>query len=282
MNPLVREIESTRPESRKGGWMWEFWRFGVLQARACVFAGAFLAVLLTSRYVSIPGLARPDFILLAALTLQAALLLGRVETLAEAGVLAVFHALGLGLELFKTHPAIRAWTYPELGRFSVGTVPLYSGFMYAAVASYMCQAWRVLRLRLTHYPPRGITLALCLAIYVNFFTHHWLADIRWWLAGGVLVAFARTRVHFTVLAKERSMPLALSFGLIGFFVWVAENISTFLGAWVYPHQQAGWAIVSTGKISAWALLVILTFVLVAELKHYREGNTAVKRSAGDR
>jgi uncharacterized membrane protein YoaT (DUF817 family) len=256
---------------------WEFWIFGLLQARACIFAASFFAVLLISRHVSVPGLSRPDFILLAALALQALLLITRVETLAEAAVLAVFHALGLGLELFKTHPAIHSWTYPELGRFHVSTVPLYSGFMYAAVASYMCQAWRLQHLRLTQYPPRWITIPLAVAIYANFFTHHWLLDIRWWLAAGVLAAFLRTRVHFTVVHQERSMPLALSFVLIGFFVWIAENISTFLGAWAYPDQKAGWVIVSTGKITSWALLVILTFVIVAELKHYREGSAAVRR-----
>src|SRR5262245_46564797 len=202
MNPLARAVAFVRPVTRSGGALHEFWRFGVLQARACVFAGAFLALLLGSRYVEIPGISRADFLLLAALTLQAALLLGRVETLAEAAVLAVFHALGLALELFKTHPAIRSWTYPDLGWFHVGTVPLYSGFMYAAVASYMCQAWRVLRLRLTGYPRRGVALALSLAIYANFFTKHWVPDIRWWLAGGVLLAFGRTRVYFTVLEKE--------------------------------------------------------------------------------
>jgi uncharacterized membrane protein YoaT (DUF817 family) len=192
-------------------------------------------------------------------------------------VLAVFHALGLGLELFKTQPSVGSWNYPELGRFHLGTVPLYSGFMYAAVASYMCQAWRVLRLRLTGYPSRWLTVPLVLGIYANFFTHHWLPDVRWWLIGGVAAVFLRTRVHFTVVRRERSMPLAASFACIGFFVWVAENISTFLGAWVYPNQQAGWAIVSTGKITSWALLVILTFVIVAELKHYREGEAAVRR-----
>lgn len=255
----------------------EFLYFGLLQARACVFAGAFFGVLLVSRYVQIPGLVRPDFILLAALLLQAALLLGRVETLAEAAVLAVFHALGLALELFKTQPGIQSWAYPELGRFHLGHVPLYSGFMYAAVASFMCQAWRLQHLRLTGYPPRWLAIPLALGIYANFFTHHWLPDMRWWLVAAVVAAFARTRVHFTVTTKERAMPLALSFVLIGFFVWVAENVSTFLGAWVYPDQQAGWAIVSTGKISSWALLVILTFVIVAELKHYREGEAAVRR-----
>jgi len=269
--PTTLARAGARPRSR---WR-EFLYFGLLEARACVFAGAFFGVLLISKYVHLPGVARSDFILLAALILQAALLLGKVETLAEAAVLAVFHALGLCLELFKTQPSINAWSYPELGHFYIGTVPLYSGFMYAAVASYMCQAWRVLQLRFTHYPPRWLALPLALAIYANFFTHHWLPDGRWFLAAAVLVVFSRARVHFTVF-REHSMPLALGYLLVGFFVWVAENISTFLGAWVYPHQKDGWAVVSTSKISSWALLVILSAVIVAELKHYREGDAVVE------
>jgi uncharacterized membrane protein YoaT (DUF817 family) len=65
--------------------------------------------------------------------------------------------------------------------------------------------------------------------------------------------------------------------LIGFFVWVAENLATLFGAWVYPNQQKAWALVSTSKISSWALLVIVTFIIVADLKHVREGDAAVRR-----
>jgi uncharacterized membrane protein YoaT (DUF817 family) len=64
----------------------------------------------------------------------------------------------------------------------------------------------------------------------------------------------------------RSMPLVLSFTLIGFFIWVAENIATFFGAWVYPHQARRWAIVGPNKISSWMLLVIISFIIVAALK----------------
>jgi uncharacterized membrane protein YoaT (DUF817 family) len=62
------------------------------------------------------------------------------------------------------------------------------------------------------------------------------------------------------------MPLALAFLLIGFFIWVAENIATYFGAWVYPHQAQQWAIVGPTKISSWMLLVIISFIIVASLK----------------
>ncbi len=79
-------------------------------------------------------------------------------------------------------------------------------------------------------------------------------------------AFWRCRVHFTVIKIERSMPLVLSFALIGFFIWIAENIGTLFGAWVYPNQEKDWAIVGFGKISSWAMLIIISFIIVAALK----------------
>ncbi len=257
----------------------EFISFGKRQARACIFAGLFFLVLALSKFVHIGNIARYDLILIAALIIQALLLLTRIETLAEAAVLTVFHLLGLMLELFKTQPGINSWTYPEAGLFKIGNVPLYSGFMYAAVASYMCQSWRIMNLRLTGYPPHALSVTLSAAIYLNFFTHHYIGDFRWWLIGAVALTFARTRVHFTALAIERKMPLLLSFILIGFFVWIAENIATLNGAWLYPNQHKAWSVVSAGKISSWSLLVIVTFIIVTDLKHVREGSTAVSRQS---
>src|SRR3712207_8701203 len=51
-----------------------------------------------------------------------------------------------------------SWSYPEQGFFEVFGVPLYSGFMYASVASYMCQAWRLLDLDLKNYPPYALSV----------------------------------------------------------------------------------------------------------------------------
>lgn len=98
------------------------------------------------------------------------------------------------------------------------------------------------------------------------------------LAFGVLVVFLRARVFFTVMegGPRRSMLLVASFLLIGYFVWVAENVSTFLGAWSYPDQLRTWNLVSLGKISSWCLLVIISFVIVAELKHARAERRAAR------
>ncbi|HJV89979.1 MAG TPA: DUF817 domain-containing protein [Holophagaceae bacterium] len=250
-------------------WLHEFLTFGFKEARACVFAGGFFVILVLSRLVHVPGLPRYDFILLCTLALQALLLLLKVETWDEVKTLSLFHVAGLLLELFKTHPSIHSWAYPEAAFTKLWGVPLYSGFMYAAVASYMMQAWRIFDLELVAMPPARWSLGLALAIYLNFFTHHFLWDLRWPLSAAVVALFWRARVRFTVVTARRWLPLALSFVLIGFFVWVAENIATRGGAWAYPDQRMGWRPVSFGKVHSWTLLVILSFVIVADLKAYK-------------
>jgi uncharacterized membrane protein YoaT (DUF817 family) len=240
--------------------------FGCKELAACAFAGSFLLTLALSRHMTPPGIWRYDLLFLAALAIQALLIACRLETWREVAVLSAFHALGMGLELFKTAPGVASWSYPEPAVFKLGTVPLYSGFMYAAVASYMMQAWRLLHLRVTRFPPLPLAILLSALIYGNFFANHFIPDLRWPLAAVVLLAFRQTEVHFTVIKHERHMPLVLSFALIGFFIWVAENIATYFGGWVYPNQLRDWAIVGPSKISSWMLLVIISFIIVAVLK----------------
>ncbi|MGC2742900.1 MAG: DUF817 domain-containing protein [Candidatus Angelobacter sp.] len=246
--------------------IYEFLVFGLKQAASCVFAGSFLFLLAISGHVSIPGLARYDFLFLSAIAIQIVLVAVRLENWREVAVLSVFHLVGVGLELFKTSPSIRSWSYPEPAFFHLKTVPLYSGFMYASVASYIMQSWRIMRLRLTEFPSFTLAVGLSAAIYANFFTNHYMVDLRWPLAACVLLLFRRTHVNFIVTKKERRMPLSLSFVLIGFFIWIAENIATYFGAWQYPHQKRQWAIVGPTKISSWMLLVIISFIIVAALK----------------
>ena len=176
-----------------------------------------------------------------------------------------FHLIGLALELFKVR--VGSWAYPEDAWAMVAGVPLYSGFMYAAVGSYICQAFRRFDLRVNRFPWLPAA-ALAVAAYANFFTHHYLPDLRWLVALGFVVVLWRSRVSFTVGARRYAMPLSLSFVLIGFFLWVAENGATWLGAWQYPDQAAFWQLVHVGKWGSWALLVSLSFVLVAAVKRW--------------
>jgi uncharacterized membrane protein YoaT (DUF817 family) len=176
-----------------------------------------------------------------------------------------FHLVGLGLELFKVRQG--SWSYPDTGAATIGGVPLYSGFMYAAVGSYVCQAWRRLDLRITGYRARA-TACVAALVYLNFFTSHVTEDVRLLLALALLVVTRRTWVHFSVGRHRYAMPLALSFVLIGFFLWAAENAATFLRAWQYPSQESVWTLVHAAKLGSWSLLVVVSIVLVAAVKAY--------------
>lgn len=248
----------------------EFLGFIHKQILACVFAGSFFVLLAASNYLPLFGMPRYDFLLLSAITLQIVMLASNIETLDELKTICVFHVLGLALEIFKTHPAIASWSYPEFAYSKIFGAPLYAGFMHAAVASYVVQSWRLLNLKLENYPRYSLSLPIAALIYLNFFTHHFIGDFRWWLCAALFFVFRKTCVRFTPVNREYRMPLLGSFMLIGFFIWIAENISTFLGAWVYPNQSNVWQSVHVGKISSWSLLVVITIIIVADLKHIKQ------------
>ncbi|MBX4189455.1 DUF817 domain-containing protein [Candidatus Parcubacteria bacterium] len=250
--------------------MKEFIIFGLKQARASVFAGSFFALLFLSNHIPLFGFYRYDFLFLSALAIQTVLYLTHLETKDEVKVIFLFHIIGFILELYKTNPAIGSWSYPEAGFFKIGTVPLYSGFMYAAVGSYISQAWKIFKLELTRLPRYVWSIVLGMCMYINFFTHHFLYDVRWILIAAVFVFYWKTKVTFFVIDKPRSMPLNLSFVLIAFFIWIAENISTYFGAWKYPDQIHTWNVVSSAKITSWFSMVIISFIIVAYLKHYKK------------
>lgn len=243
------------------------WDFGWKQAKSCVFPVAVFGTLAVTDWFPPPFMHRYDLILLVLLAAQWLMVRSKRETLDELKVICLFHLIGLGLELYKVH--MGSWSYPEEALSKIGGVPLYSGFMYASVASYLCQAWRRMDVELTAWPRAFLTVPLAAAIYLNFFTHHYMYDFRWWLLLCVIAVFFRVRVRFTAGGARHEMPLVLSFLLIGFFIWIGENIATYFGAWQYPNQRDAWRIVSFGKISSWFLLVIVSFIIVAQLKHVK-------------
>ncbi|MNW40369.1 hypothetical protein D3C74_174820 [compost metagenome] len=247
----------------------QLFRFGYMQALCCIFPVIIFGTLGLTKLVEVPGLPRYDLILIICLLAQIGMVAFKLETLDELKVICLFHLIGLALELFKVH--MGSWSYPGEGWSKIFGVPLYSGFMYASVASYICQAWRRLDLQITGWPRSIWTILICAAIYGNFFTHHFIGDYRWILTALLAVIFFRTKVYFTLHERTYWLPLILSFLLIGFFIWVAENISTFLGAWSYPDQEHVWRIVHIGKISSWFLLVVISVIIVAQLKHVKKG-----------
>jgi uncharacterized membrane protein YoaT (DUF817 family) len=162
-----------------------------------------------------------------------------------------------------------SWSYPGEAYSKILGVPLYGGFMYASVASYITQAWRRLDLRLANFPPSWLNFFVGSLIYMNFFTHHFMYDFRYVILISVIIIYWRTKVDFVVAGQTLSMPVKLAFLLTGFFIWIAENIATFFGAWQYPNQAHNWKLVHPGKVTSWLLLFIVSFLIVAQLKRIK-------------
>jgi uncharacterized membrane protein YoaT (DUF817 family) len=254
------------------GWrrgLLEFLYFGIKQARACLFVGLFFAAVVLIPRAGIAGLPRYDVLLAVAVVIQIWMVRSGLETRDELKAICLFHVVGFALEAFKVSGSIKSWSYPDFAYTKVLDVPLFAGFMYAAVGSYVVQAWRLFDLRIRHHPPYWMAATIAILIYANFFTHHYIGDYRWYLAACALGLYSCTTVIFRPLDRDREMPLMLSFVLIGFFIWLSENLGTFWGVWRYPNQLGAWSVVHVSKWRSWSLLVIMTFTIVANLKHIK-------------
>jgi uncharacterized membrane protein YoaT (DUF817 family) len=267
-------------QSRLNGFAYEFLLFGLKQAWACIFAGAMLALILGTHlyWPRHAPIARYDFLVVSAVAIQALLLATKLERWYEALVILIFHVVGTAMEVFKT--AHGSWIYPEPSLLRIAGVPLFSGFMYASIGSYMARAIRLFEIRFSHFPPRWSLWLLATLAYANFFTHHYLPDIRWGLFAFSAVIFWRTWFEFTPDRVPRRMHLILGAVLVSIFIWFAENLGTFAGAWIYPTQRHGWALVPIGKLGSWYLLMLLSFVLVTTVHRPAEGAPAEAEASG--
>lgn len=236
--------------------------FVLKQAWACIFGAALLVAIVAARlwFPDDAAIARNDALTLVAVLIQVAMLVFRLESGRELWVIVLFHVTGTAMEIFKTD--VGSWMYAADGILRIGGVPLFSGFMYAAVGSYMVRVHRLFDLGFTRYPRRWMTTALAVAIYANFFTHHYVWDARWVLLAAVVVLWIPTVMHARVWRRTVRLPLLLVFGGVALFIFLAENIGTWAGAWMYPDQADGWQPVSIGKLVSWFLLMIISVVLV--------------------
>jgi uncharacterized membrane protein YoaT (DUF817 family) len=256
-------------EHRMGDWarerlpfaLAEFVMFVLKQGWACLFGGLLLAVIIATKLVWDPDwpLQRYDFLFLFAIATQGLFLAAKLATWEEARVILLFHLTGTAMEWFKIHAG--SWAYPEPGLFKLMGVPLFSGFMYASVGSYIARVVRVFDMRFAPYPSFPLTLILALAIYVNFFAHHFLPDIRALLFAGTVILFYRTKIWFRIHDRHWWMPLPLAAFLAALALWIAENVGTATGTWVYSGQVPG-QIVSLAKLGSWYLLLYVAFVTV--------------------
>ncbi len=243
----------------------EFLVFGAKQAWACAFGALLLATMAVVHLTWPAGapVARNDVLTLAAVALQVGMLVFGLETVRELRVVLVFHVVGTVMEVFKTH--VGSWEYGTGGWLVVAGVPLFSGFMYGAVGSYMVRVVRLFDLRFDRYPRQWLLVVVAVGIYANFFGHHFVWDARWLLLALVVALFARTTMHVRVHRATLRMPVLLAMSLVALFIWLAEDVATWAGAWSYPAQAAGWQPVAPTKIVAWLLLMVISVALVSWL-----------------
>lgn len=245
------------------------------QAWACLFGiSILLAVIITKAiWADDWAIARYDALVVFAVLMQAAMLLFKLETWAEAKVILLFHITGTSMEFFKVSAG--SWSYPEAGILMVMGVPLFSGFMYASVGSYIARVIRVFDIRFTPYPPFWMTAVLAVAIYVNFFAHHFVPDIRYVLFAATVLLFGRTMVRLPDLPRGEGqnpknhlprgegfgVPLPLAALAVSFALWLAENVGTLTGTWTYAgYADFDWT--SLHKMGSWYLLIYVAFVTV--------------------
>lgn len=247
--------------------------FTLKQAWACLFGACLLVAMIVTRMIWSPDwpIARYDALLIFAIALQASFVWLRLETWTEVRVIALFHLTGTVMEIFKVQAG--SWAYPDPGIFKIMDVPLFSGFMYAAVGSFMARVIRLFDMSFTPFPRRSLHFALAALIYVNFFAHHFIFDMRYVLFAATIIVYARTRIWFCVWHKTYWMPLPVAAFLSSFFLWLAENIGTMTGTWLYAGQNPFDA-VSFAKMGSWYLLLYVAFATVTLVVPLTRGRAA--------
>ncbi len=242
--------------------------FAVKQVWAALFGIAMLALLLVS-FLFWPddaALARYDAITIGAVLLQLAMISFRLESWAEVRVICVFHAVGTLMEIFKVHGG--SWIYPESAEamLVVFGVPLFSGFMYASVGSYIARVWRLFDFRFDRFAPLWLQALLAVAAYVNFFSHHYTVDLRYALFAISALIYGPCVIWLRPDRRRRPLPLLLGLIFVAFLVWCAENLGTYARAWTYPAQDLAWSPVPLTKMGSWYLLMLIGFVLAATVR----------------
>lgn len=243
------------------------------------FAALFGILLLVAFAITAPmgdqaylGFYRYDYLLLYAVVIQICLIYLKLESWAEAKIIALFHLIAMVMEIFLTHPQIASWVYPQPCVFKIMTVPLFAGFMYSAVGSFLARCLRLYQVSFTKLPSFGNILALSVFAYINFISKFFINDFRYLLFLWSTVIFWDTKIHFQLQQIKIKVPMLPVLLLLAFIIWIAENISTFYKIWLYPSQQYEWHMVGWGKLGSWYLLLLLSLVLVLKILGLRDSD----------
>lgn len=247
--------------------------FGTKAASAALFG----LLLLIAFAVTAPmgsqeyyGFFRYDYLLFYALSIQVCLIYLKLESWAEAKVIALFHIMAMGMEIFLTHPAIASWQYPQPAVFKLLTVPLFAGFMYSAVGSFFARSLRLYKVSIENLPRFANMLCLAVLSYLNFMTKFFIPDYRLVLFAWSIIIFWKTKLYFQLSDSRFKVPMLPILLLLAFLIWIAENISTFYKIWLYPSQVDAWHMVGWGKLGSWYLLLLLSLVLVLKILGKRD------------
>lgn len=224
------------------------------------------------------GFFRYDYLLFYALIIQVCLVYLKLESWAEAKVIALFHIMAMVMEIFLTHPQIASWQYPQPAIFKILTVPLFAGFMYSAVGSFFARSLRLYQVSFEKLPSFFNMICLAVLSYINFMSKFFVADIRLLLFTWSIIIFWKTKIHFQLQQHQIKLPMLPVLMILAFLIWIAENISTFYKIWLYPSQVDAWHMVGWGKLGSWYLLLLLSLVLVLKIlgKRSTEGNWTLK------
>lgn len=245
---------------------------GLLGVSAALFGLLLLLAFVITHQMHWPmaGIYRYDALLAYALIIQVFLVYFKLETPREVWVIAIFHLMAMLMELFLTHPKIASWHYPEDAIFRIANVPLFAGFMYSAVGSFLARGLRLYRTSFIHLPSLKWLGLLAILSYTNFFTKFFIPDIRNILFVASVILFFKTRVLFSISQKQYQLPFLPLLLTLAFIVWLAENIATFANIWRYPSQADLWHMVGWGKLGSWYLLLTLSLVLVLAVMGKRD------------
>ncbi|MEM9726631.1 MAG: DUF817 domain-containing protein [Pseudomonadota bacterium] len=262
---MAGSAERRRDLGGSPAWLRDALGFMAMQISAASFAIALLLLIVASHLIWDPAwpIHRYDALLAAAIGIQLFLLVAGWETWDEAKAIIIFHIVGTIMEIFKVWAG--SWVYPEPSIFQIEGVPLFTGFMYSAVGSYIARSWRLMALEFNGFPPFIPCAILATLIYFNFYTHHYIWDWRYVLMAATVLLFWRTVVSIKLPTRRLRVPLLPLFLAVGVLIWTAENIATWANVWLYPVQEGSWRMVPLPKIGSWTLLMIVSFVLVTAI-----------------
>ena len=253
-----------------------------LSVSAAVFAILLLAAFVITYQLHWPilGLYRYDALLVYALLIQWILVYYKLETPREVVVIAIFHLMAMLMELFLTSPSIGSWHYGEPGVMRIANVPLFAGFMYSAVGSFLARGLRLLDISFSNLPAMWLLAILALLSYANFFVQHFWLDSRNVLFAFSVLLFFRTRMQLQLNQQRVQVYFLPVLLFLAGLVWLAENIATYNNIWRYPSQVVNWHMVGLGKLGSWYLLLTLSLVLVLAVmgKRDRLGHWALHKT----